>query len=120
MIFEQKCFVNERGESINGRYAMVGLLGNIDDMKTLPGPAFFAVAILNMPLPGGQTAQTQFQFDIPGATPEEAFENLPAAMEAGRVKAEAELRRQISGQNLIVPGGVPGPGLPGLRHNRRF
>jgi hypothetical protein len=52
----------------------------------------------------------QFPFEIPGATLEEAFANLPAALAAGQKATEAEIRKQ----QLVVPtsnGHIP----PNLR-----
>lgn len=98
MIFEQRTFVDGAGRTIHGKYA-------VDEAES--APLFFAACVMNMPLPGGQVAQSQFQFEIPGATVAEAFENFQAALDQAKVKAEAQMREQLAGPKIIVPNSMP-------------
>jgi hypothetical protein len=119
MIFEQKIFSDGKNV-IQGRYAVA----------EIEPPTFFAVGVLNYQVPTGlpgQVAQgqAQFQFDIPGAIPEEAFANFQPAFDAARAKAEEDLKQQFAqqqaahSQKIIVPGAVDMPPAVQRRINGR-
>lgn len=94
MIYLQQTWVNDSGTVIYSR------LPATSEPDTFPAPSFFALAQGMVPVGGpGQMAPIQIQFQIPGATVEEAFANYPAALETARkeavTKAQAEYRKAM-------------------------
>lgn len=109
MIYKQEVYIKD-GVSIRSKTQVVG--DGAD--RFLGAPQFDATGVLQFQLPDGQTGSAEFKFDIPGETEAAAFANLPAALEAARVRAEEDLRNQLEAQQaaqqapkIIVPNGHP-------------
>ena len=77
------------------------------------GPVEFFGRGLHHMVVDGQLVQIPFEFKIPGDTPQQAFEAMEVAAQAGAKKAEADARAEIaaSRRQIIIAGKVPrGPG----------
>lgn len=109
MIYRMQTYSNDEGVIIQSRTEEVG-----------PGDPrrpelFFCQNVLSFMHPQHGPAQKQFQFDIEAINIAEAFEKFPKAFADAKVKAEADLKRELQQEatrkQLIVPaarGAAPG------------
>jgi len=106
MIYEQKNFTNDDGVNIFGLYPQAG--------PSFGVPSFRATGQLQFKHPSGEILTVQFPVNIPGVTPEQAFNNFPLAFEAAKNEALAEMQHQqqhaasqivVLGRGFLAPGG---------------
>lgn len=101
MICEQKTYIDDKGLCIYGLHPLAG-----------GAPTFTGAGVLNYNTPEGVEGSVRFQFEVPGATIEEAFAMFPTAFERAKKKAEADLRTQYEAalvakrRQLILGGSV--------------
>lgn len=100
-IFKIETFVNDKGQVIQAKLP-------VDDPVTM----FVGSGALNIQQGGQVTQQVPFQFEIPGETIIEAFQNFDVAFESGRAKAEADVRKHIEAERrkILLAGAMNGHG----------
>lgn len=117
MIYEMKTYTNDENVIIQSRTPL-------GDEGVIVGPiTYFAVGVLQFQHPKYGMGQKQFPFPILAATLVEAYEKFSECYEAGKLAAEAELKRELQAREfeenkgLILPNGqrLPSPGKPKTR-----
>lgn len=107
MIYLQATYVNENGHPIIERLPIDASVPG--KMRVVGAPLYHTDLVFQIPC-GGQMLNVQAREDIDASSIGEAFEKLPAAIEAGQQKAMKAVQETMNRAAGASPGGIVLPG----------